>query len=228
LACDVSDIKQVEALAAHTIEKFGRIDIWVNNAGLSTPYGPTAHVPPTAFAKTISTNIIGVFNGSSVAMRYFLVQNSGKLINLLGRGDRQYIPLQNAYGSSKAWARHFTLTLAKEYQHTHIGVFAFNPGLVMTDMLSNLEAISGYEHLMQPLRIVTRLWGNPPEIPAQRAVWLASAATDGRTGLEENVLSIPFMMTGLLRESWRCITWKSTPLDEIKVETIQPAAMPPQ
>ena len=64
-----------------------------------------------------------------------------------------------------------------------MGVYAFNPGLVLTDMLSNLEAIDGYETKMNPLRFVTRLWANPPEVPAQKAVWIASAATDGKTGL---------------------------------------------
>src|SRR6186997_613997 len=45
LACDVSDLRQVEALAEFAVNKFGGLDIWVNNAGLSAPYGPTAHIP---------------------------------------------------------------------------------------------------------------------------------------------------------------------------------------
>ncbi|MBK7318311.1 SDR family NAD(P)-dependent oxidoreductase [Candidatus Villigracilis affinis] len=45
LACDVADMAQVEALVQHAIQTFGRMDIWVNNAGLSAPYGPTVHIP---------------------------------------------------------------------------------------------------------------------------------------------------------------------------------------
>lgn len=64
-----------------------------------------------------------------------------------------------------------------------LGVYAFNPGLMLTEMLSDTQAIAGYEARMAPLRTVMRLWGNPPEVPARKLVWLASAATDGRTGL---------------------------------------------
>src|SRR5512138_3408036 len=86
LACDVSNLQQVEALADFAVQKFGRLDIWVNNAGLSAPYGPTAHLPSADFKNVIDTNITGTYYGSVTAMRYFAKQESGKLINLLGRG----------------------------------------------------------------------------------------------------------------------------------------------
>jgi NAD(P)-dependent dehydrogenase (short-subunit alcohol dehydrogenase family) len=114
IACNVADIAQVEELAEHAIQTFGRIDIWVNNAGLSAPYGPTVHIPASDFMNVVGTNIIGIYNGSTVAMRHFLKQKSGKLINLLGRGDNGAIPMQNAYSSSKVWVRNFTKVLAQE------------------------------------------------------------------------------------------------------------------
>ena len=140
LACDVADMAQVEALAQHAIQTFGRMDIWVNNAGLSAPYGPTVHIPRRDFITVINTNIIGTYNGSIVAMRHFLAQKSGKLINLLGRGDKGSIALQNAYSSSKVWVRNFTKTLANEYRNSGVDIFGFNPGLVRTEMLSNVHA----------------------------------------------------------------------------------------
>ena len=114
LPCDVGDLAQVEALAAHAVATFGRLDIWVNNAGLSAPYGPTAHLPSSEFQATVNTNIVGVYNGSVTAIRHFAPQRSGKLINLLGRGDNQPVPFQNAYASSKTWVRVFTSRSAKE------------------------------------------------------------------------------------------------------------------
>jgi len=188
-ACDVSGIQQVEALAEFAIRTFGRVDIWVNNAGLSAPYGPTAQIPSADFMNVINTNITGTYNGSVVAMRYFAAQKSGKLINLLGRGDNGSIPLQNAYSSSKVWVRNFTKTLAHEYKNNGVDVFGFNPGLVRTEMLSNVHAISGYEDKMNPLRFIAMLWGNEADVPAQKALWLASSATDDRTGLMVSVLT---------------------------------------
>lgn len=222
LACDVSDIQQVEALADFAIGAFGRVDIWVNNAGLSAPYGPTAHIPSDDFLNVINTNITGTYNGSVVAMRYLAAQKSGKLINLLGRGDNGSIPLQNAYSSSKVWVRNFTKTLAKEYKNSGVDVFGFNPGLVRTDMLSNVHALNGYEHKMNPLRFVAMLWGNEADVPAQKALWLASSATDERTGLHVTVLTQWFMFLRLSVALFGWLFKKPNPLMELNITSVEP------
>jgi NAD(P)-dependent dehydrogenase (short-subunit alcohol dehydrogenase family) len=225
LACDVSDRAQVQALADRAVQAFGHFDIWVNNAGLGAPYGPSADVPADRFEAVLKTNIWGNYYGSIAAMQHFVPRGSGKLINLVGRGDSAPVPLQNAYASSKAWLKNFTLALAKEYRTSGVGVYAFNPGLVLTDMLSNLEAVEGYDTKMNPLRYVTRLWANPPEVPAQKAVWIASAATDGKTGLQVRVLTPRFMLTGLLREAARRVTGRAEPIEPLQVKVV-PSAIP--
>jgi NAD(P)-dependent dehydrogenase (short-subunit alcohol dehydrogenase family) len=222
-ACDVSDIQQVEALAEFAIHTFGRIDIWVNNAGLSAPYGPTAHVPSVDFMNVINTNITGTYNGSVVAMRYLAAQKSGKLINLLGRGDNGSIPLQNAYSSSKVWVRNFTKALANEYKNSGVDVFGFNPGLVRTEMLSDVHAISGYEHKMNPLRFVAMLWGNEANVPAEKALWLASSATDGRNGAQVTVLTLWFMVSRLVKVLFGWLLKRPTELMELNITSVEPA-----
>jgi len=223
LACDVADISQMEALAQLAIQTFGRIDIWVNNAGLSAPYGPTAHIPSKNFISVINTNITGTYNGSVVAMRYFLAQKSGKLINLLGRGDTGSIPLQNAYSSSKVWVRNFTKTLANEYKNSGIDVFGFNPGLVKTEMLSNVHAVSGYGEMMNPLRYVAMLWGNEADVPAEKALWLASSASDGRNGAMVTVLTPWFMLSRVIAFPFRKLLNQSTELLELNVTHVKSA-----
>jgi NAD(P)-dependent dehydrogenase (short-subunit alcohol dehydrogenase family) len=222
LACDVSNLQQVEGLAEFAVQKFGRLDIWVNNAGLSAPYGPTAHIPSQDFQSVIDTNITGTYNGSVTAMRHFARQKSGKLINLLGRGDKGAVPLQNAYSSSKVWVRNFTQALAKEYAGSGVDVFGFNPGLVRTDMLSNIEAVSGYEHRLNPLRYVTMLWGNDADVPAAKAVWLASSATDDRNGLQISVLTTHFMIARLIKQAFHWLTRKPGELMDLNITSIEP------
>jgi glucose 1-dehydrogenase len=151
---------------------------------------------------------------------------SGKLINLLGRGTRRPVPFGNPYGSSKAWVRNFTLALAKEYKHSGVGVFAFNPGLVDTDLLRNVKVVAGYEARVKPLETIVRFWAKPPEVPAARAVWLASSATDGRTGLEINVLGPTALVKGVLREGLRRLTRRPDPTIELNVSSV-PAAYDP-
>jgi len=206
LTCDTANLEDVERLAERAISAFGRLDIWVNNAGVSAPYGSTMDISPDWIRRVIDTNILGVYYGSHVAMRHFIAQRSGKLINLLGRGASEPVPFQNAYASSKAWVKNFTLALAKEYAGTGVDVMAFNPGLVITDMLTQVDVVSGFENKVQPLNTVIRLWGNLPEKPAQKAVWMASPATDGRNGLVVNYLSFGRMMAGAGKELWRWIT----------------------
>lgn len=222
-ACDVADMQQVEELAELAVRTFGRIDIWVNNAGLSAPYGPTVHIQNKDFLSVINTNIIGTYNGSVVAMRYFLAQNSGKLINLLGRGDKGSISMQNAYSSSKVWVRNFTKTLAAEYKNSGVEIFGYNPGLVRTEMLSNVHAVSGYESQMNPLRFVAMLWGNEADVPAEKALWLASSATDGKSGMMVNVLNTWLMLSRLLALPFRKLFNHSTTLLELNITSVESA-----
>lgn len=203
IPCDVSSLGQVRALADVARATFGGIDIWVNNAGVSGIYGPTLAIPPERFRMVVETNIIGTYHGSTVAMEHFCAQNRGKLINVIGKGDRKPAPLQNAYGPSKAWVRTFTLALAAEYRDSGVGVFAFNPGLVITDMLADVDVAPGFEARLRALDTVVSLWGEPPEVAARKALWLASLATDGRTGLSITVLTRARMLSGVLRAGLR-------------------------
>ena len=224
-ACDTANADQVAALAELAVQSFGKLDIWVNNAGVGAPYGPTVSIPPERFNRVVQTNILGVYHGSLAAMRYFLPQNSGKLINLIGRGADRPVPFQNAYAASKAWVRSFSRALAQEYKHTRVGVYTFNPGLVLTDMLTDVEAIAGYGARIAPLNTIIRMWGNPPEIPAAKAVWLASPATDGKTGLEVSLLSPGRLAAGALRELVRRLTRRPDRMQDVRVTDI-PAAVP--
>jgi NAD(P)-dependent dehydrogenase (short-subunit alcohol dehydrogenase family) len=225
LACDTASQEQVEALADRAVTKFGRLDIWVNNAGIGAPYGPTAAIASDRFLRVVDTNIKGVYLGSMAAMNRFLPQKSGKLINLIGRGAEGPVPFQNAYASSKIWVRSFSQSLAREYKDSGVGVYLFNPGLVITDMLLDVEAVAGFDRKMQPLNTVIRMWGNLPPVPAQKAVWLASSATDGKTGLEVNVLTPQRILKGVVQELARKITRRPGTTQTIQVTAI-PAVVP--
>lgn len=222
LAADVGDREQVKALGALAVERFGGIDIWVNNAGLSAPYGPTAAIAPDDFMRVVDTNIVGVYNGSMVALGHMLPQGRGKLINLLGRSRQNGVKYQNAYSASKVWVASFTLALAAEYEDSGVGIFAFNPGLVDTDMLRHVDVVQGYEPKVKPLETVMRLWANQPELPARRALWLASGATDGQTGLSVNVLSRTSAMIGLAREGFRRLTGRAAPDTSLEIRSVAP------
>ncbi len=222
VVADVTRREDHEALARAALASFGRLDVWVNNAGVSGPYGPTPAVPDEDFLRVLDTNVRGVYLGSMVAVRHFLGQGSGKLINTLGRGDRGPVPNQNAYASSKAWVRSFTLALARETRGSGISVLAFNPGLMLTDMVGEVRAIRGYEDRMRPFATVLRLWGEDPDVPAGTVVELASSATDGKTGLAPSLLTPRRMLAGVVRELVRRLLQRPGREIEVRVSTTEP------
>lgn len=220
LPTDVGELAQVEALADHARASFGRIDIWVNNAGTAGPYGPTLGLTADAFHQVLQTNILGVYHGSRVAMRHFMPQHSGKLINLLGHGYKSPLPWQNAYGSSKNWVRVFTLALAAETKGSGVGVFAFSPGMVLTELLTDVEVVQGAEGRLRAFPTIVRMWAKPPEYAAAKAVWLASAATDNKTGLLVSLFSQWQMMSGALAEGVRTLLRRPASSPPIEITTI--------
>jgi NAD(P)-dependent dehydrogenase (short-subunit alcohol dehydrogenase family) len=182
--CDVAKVQDVGALVELAKRQFGRLDIWVNNAGISGPYGPTIDLPSQDFEAVIHTNILGTYFGSLLAMRHFIAQGSGKLINIIGAGAKRPIPFQNAYASSKAWIRNFSLALSKEVNQSGIEVIIFQPGLMDTEMIRKVDVIKGYEGRLEPFGMVIQMLGKEPGEAAEKAVWLASSATDGKNGLQ--------------------------------------------
>jgi len=225
--CDVSDPQQMEALARFSISTYGHFDVWVNNAGVAGPYGATFDLSPEQFLSVLRTNIFGVYHGSRMAMRHFLPRKSGKLINILGAGSKKPAPNQNAYGSTKAWIRVFTLALAAETKGSGVGVFALQPGLMDTDLLT--EVITFKEHekrLREFMPFLIRAAGKKPEVAASKTLWLASSATDGKTGLDVSVGSSLSFMLGFLREGLRRILRLPTRPVVMNVKSI-PSAFEP-
>jgi len=222
--CDVSDSQQVENLARFAIEKYGSFDIWVNNAGIAGPYGATFDLSPDQFLPVLRTNIYGVYHGSMAAMRHFVPRKSGKLVNILGAGSKKPAPNQNAYGSTKAWIRVFTLALAEEYKNSGVGVFALQPGLMDTDLLTAIVTFESHEKRLRSfMPFLIRAAGKKPEVAARKVLWLASSATDGKTGLDVSV-SPPFaFLFGFLREGLRTMFRLPTPPIEMKIKIIHSA-----
>ena len=134
MAVDVGARDAVDALAEATIARHGHFDIWVNNAGITAPYGPSGAIHPETFEAVTRTNVLGTYYGTFAALRHLVPRGSGRIINILGRGDRAPAPFLAPYGASKAWVRAFTLATAAEYKGTGVGIHAVNPGLMRTEI----------------------------------------------------------------------------------------------
>ena len=221
MAVDVADLAQVQSLAAFAASQFGGLDVWVNNAGMAGPYGPTLGFTPETFYQVIQTNMVGTFNGSRTALSFFLKQKSGKLINMLGAGHDKPLPYQNAYGSSKMWIQAFTLALAQECKGQGVEVFAFNPGMVVTELLTDIEVIRGFEDRLKIFPKIVRMLAKPPENPAAKALWLASSESNGKNGLLLSNYSPLLFFSGAIRE-WLRPKQADDDANTVKIRVIPP------
>jgi NAD(P)-dependent dehydrogenase (short-subunit alcohol dehydrogenase family) len=169
---DVTDPDQVVGLARTAVERFGALDIWINNAALATPVGRAFDLDPSWFERSVAVNVLGTFHGARAAADVMLPAGRGVIVNLLGRGDDvRPTPHTSPYGASKAWARSFTRSLQKEYDGTGVHVMGFNPGMMLTDMLLAPQVVGAEgEAAMRPYGTITRIFGDPPEVAAAALV----------------------------------------------------------
>lgn len=136
---DVSDYEQVKHLWAEGHQAFGQVDIWINNAGVSHQQAPPWQIPVDEIQAVVSTNILGELYGTQVAMNGFLEQGIGALYNVEGMGadgKNHGVKGLAVYGMTKAGLHYFNRCLADEVENTNILVGALQPGMVLTDMVT--------------------------------------------------------------------------------------------
>lgn len=97
---DVSDVEAVEKLAQTALDEFGRIDVWVNDAGVGA-IGPFEEIPLDVHAQVIKTNLLGTIYGSHCALKQFKKQGNGVLINISSGLGKIPAPYYSSYSASK-------------------------------------------------------------------------------------------------------------------------------
>jgi 3-oxoacyl-[acyl-carrier protein] reductase len=136
---DVTNLEQAKGLVKQVKEKFGRIDILINNAGI-TRDKLLAMMSEKDWDDVIDTNLKGVFNITKPTVGVMLRQRSGTILNITSISGIVGMPGQVNYSSSKAGMIGFTKALAKEIAKANITVNALALGFVETDMTSILNA----------------------------------------------------------------------------------------
>jgi NAD(P)-dependent dehydrogenase (short-subunit alcohol dehydrogenase family) len=135
-ACDVTDPIQVQKLWDESVQAFGKVDIWVNNAGVSGEPGKLWEIPPEKAHVPFSTNVLGTVYGAQVAMKGMLSQGFGALYIMEGMGSdgRKHAGL-TLYGTSKYALHYLFESLALEAKNTPIVIGSLRPGMVITDLI---------------------------------------------------------------------------------------------
>jgi 3-oxoacyl-[acyl-carrier protein] reductase len=137
IACDVSSFEATEAAIAGVVERFGRLDVVVNNAGIVRDQ-LIVRMKPEDFDAVIATNLRGAWNVCRVALRPMLRARSGRIINLSSVVVQMGNPGQTNYAASKGGIEALTRSLALEVGSRNITVNAVAPGFIETDMTGQL------------------------------------------------------------------------------------------
>jgi NAD(P)-dependent dehydrogenase (short-subunit alcohol dehydrogenase family) len=140
-SADVADFVALDAFAHSVIERFGRIDLWVNNAGVLDPIGPLAEAAPHDVARHIDINVTGALFGTMIFARHVCSRpGGGVLVNISsGAGSRAYEGWA-AYCGSKAALNRMTEVVALEEKAHGLRAYAVAPGVVDTDMQATIRA----------------------------------------------------------------------------------------
>ncbi len=133
LACHTGDESQVSALVDRTIERFGRVDVLVNNAATNPYFGPMLETEWGAWDKTFEVNVKGYFMTTRQVARHVIERGgSGAIVNVASILGETAAPLQGAYGMTKAAVISMTRTFAVELAGQGLRVNAVAPGLIET------------------------------------------------------------------------------------------------
>ena len=133
---DVSVTEQVEAFFAKTVERFGRLDICVNNAGIGNPPGPLVQMTDEGFDRTVAVNLRGVFLCMRAAGRQMLQQgDGGRIISVASQAGKTGFAFLSPYCATKAGVILMSKAMAKEVGASKITVNVVCPGTIDTPLL---------------------------------------------------------------------------------------------
>jgi short-subunit dehydrogenase len=204
--CDVREEQQVYALARQVVEQFGRIDVWINNAGYSASAGLMLETPPAQAIDMFLANDMGTLYGSQAALHFMLARREGTLVNMYGHGSSlKPASPTGLYGATKAWLTSFTRSLAKEVKGSGVKILGFSPGMMMTDMLAAPTVIGEHgRQMMKNYTFVLRFLAISPNRAAERLV--SVLGSNRKEFLEYRMLKPWSPFLGLLRVGWENLT----------------------
>jgi NAD(P)-dependent dehydrogenase (short-subunit alcohol dehydrogenase family) len=181
IAAHAGKAEEVSKLVAGTIDRFGKIDVLVNNAATNPYFGPLLDIEDAAWEKTFEVNLKGYFFATREVARHLQARGApGSIVNIASIAGLRGAPMQGVYGMTKAAIISMTETLAIELGGSGIRVNAIAPGLVETRFASALIANDELRHLIVSRTPLGR-HGQPPDI-AGAALFLASDASSFVTG----------------------------------------------
>ena len=183
---DVTSEKQVAAMVAACLERFGRLDWLANNAGIEGPAARIEEFPADGFRRVLEVNVVGVFLGMKHAIPVLRQGGGGRIVNTASVAGLAGTPKLIAYGASKHAVIGMTRTAALENARQNIAVNAVCPGPQASRMMDSIESLVAPDdpvaaHAAYEATVPMGRYGDPAEV-AQVTAWLLAEAPPYLTG----------------------------------------------
>lgn len=178
IGVDVSDCAAVQRMAAIVLDRFGSIDVLVNNAGVTGKAAPVHEYPDDEWRRVMAIDLDGVFYCAKAVLPSMLAKGFGRIINIASISGKEGNPNMPAYSAAKAGVIGFTKALGKEVATKGVYVNCITPAVIETEILKQLTTET--VHYMVSKIPMGRV-GQPREVAALVS-WLASEECSFSTG----------------------------------------------
>jgi NAD(P)-dependent dehydrogenase (short-subunit alcohol dehydrogenase family) len=181
IAADVNNETQVSQIIGFAVKKYGRLDLAVNNAGISNETKTIGDSDPAKFQAMLQTNVMGVYLCMKYEIQQMLKNGGGSIVNLASIAGLNGIPYAGPYAATKHAVVGLTKSGALDYATQSIRINAVAPGAIKTDIIAGSIAQGQYdEATISAMHPIARM-GNPEEI-AHGIAWLLSDEASFVTG----------------------------------------------
>ncbi len=208
MVADVSVAEDIEALRDLALSWYGRIDCWVNNAGISLGYRPLDEIEPESLRSIVEVNLTGTILGCRAILPHFR-EHGGVLLNMAGRGYRgEATPYTAAYAATKTAVASLTRSLARENLKAPVSIDALVPGMVETDFYVDIDTSPRLAATAENWRYALDAFGVPLDEVGARTVPVLAQTPGAKTGRIHNLIGGPRMARGIAKMIWLRATGK--------------------
>lgn len=209
IKADVAVNEDLIKLFNHSVETWGQIDVWINNAGLSAGMRFFDELSEEEIKEIVNVNITGTMQASRIIIPYFIKQEKGILINMGGMGSKgEKAPHLTAYALTKAAVNSFTKNLAEEYKEYPISIHMIIPGMVETDFYNDIKVSPKLTKDLQNLPYALEAFGVPVEEVGKLCVGIAAQEPGKVTGKTYSLLRGTRLMRGIALMMWYRLSGK--------------------
>jgi len=164
---NVTSIEDMKKLGEYVVKKYGRIDIWINNAGIQIAPSLVEDVNTNRLQDLFQVNFFGYFYGCQVALSYMKKKDEGTIININSTAGLEGKPEISAYSSSKFAIRGLTESIRKEEKDSNIKIYGIFPGGMKTEIYKEKYPTDLNEYMevdSVAKKVIENLKSDSPEI----------------------------------------------------------------